>query len=44
MAANTGKGKKNKVSLGPSTIAKPCLIGAAALFVIQGAMKMFLGA
>ena len=30
--------------LGPSTVVKPALFGAAILFVIQGAMKMFLHA
>jgi hypothetical protein len=41
VAAKQGKGKK--VSLGPSTIVKPCLLGAAALFVIQAALHSFLG-
>jgi hypothetical protein len=43
VAAKQGKGKKDKVSLGPSTIVKPCLLGAAALFVIQAALHSFLG-
>ena len=38
-----GKGKKQKV-LGPSTVVKPCLVGAGALFVISTAMKVFLKA
>jgi hypothetical protein len=36
-------GKKEKF-LGPATVVKPALIGAAALFVVQGAMRMFLHA
>ena len=38
-----GKAKKQKV-LGPSTVVKPCLIGAGALFVVSTAMKVFLKA
>jgi hypothetical protein len=37
------KGKKVR-RLGPSTVAKPALLGAAALFVVQFAMRTFLGA
>jgi len=37
------KGKRERF-LGPSTVVKPALAGAAALLVIQGAMKMFLHA
>jgi hypothetical protein len=37
------KGKREKY-LGPATVVKPALIGAAALLVIQGAMRMFLHA
>ena len=37
------KGKREKV-LGPATVVKPALFGAAGLLVIQGAMKMFLHA
>jgi hypothetical protein len=36
-----GKGERY---LGPATVVKPALMGAGALFVIQGAMKMFLHA
>src|SRR5258706_4063903 len=39
--AKKGKGER---FLGPSTVVKPALCGAAALFVVQGAMKMFLHA
>ena len=35
------KEKPGKI-LGPSTVVKPALFGTAILFVIQGAMKMFL--
>jgi hypothetical protein len=41
--AKSAKGKKEKF-LGPATVVKPALIGAAALFVVQGAMHMFLHA
>jgi hypothetical protein len=37
------KAKREKF-LGPATVVKPALLGAAALFVIQGAMKVFLHA
>ena len=37
------KGKREKF-LGPATVVKPALIGAGALFVVQGAMRMFLHA
>jgi hypothetical protein len=30
--------------LGPATVVKPALFGAAALLVVQGAMKVFLHA
>jgi hypothetical protein len=30
--------------LGPSTVVKPALLGAAVLVVVQTAMKLFLGA
>jgi hypothetical protein len=36
-------GKREKL-LGPATVVKPALFGAAALFVVQGAMKVFLHA
>jgi hypothetical protein len=38
-----GKGKKERY-LGPATVVKPALIGAAGLLLIQGAMRMFLHA
>ena len=46
MAKSGSKKSKDKREkyLGPATVAKPALIGAAALFVIQGAMRMFLHA
>jgi hypothetical protein len=37
------KAKREKF-LGPATVMRPALIGAAALFVVQGAMRMFLKA
>ena len=37
------KAKREKY-LGPATVVKPALFGAAVLFVIEGAMKMFLHA
>ena len=37
------KGKRERF-LGPATVVKPALFGAAGLVVIQGAMKMFLHA
>jgi hypothetical protein len=39
-----GKKEKRARYLGPATVVKPALFGAAALFVIQGAMRMFLKA
>jgi hypothetical protein len=38
-----GKGKKTKY-LGPATVAKPCILGAMILFVIQTAMAVLLKA
>ncbi|MDQ1384786.1 MAG: hypothetical protein QOG65_2165 [Actinomycetota bacterium] len=38
------KNAKREKFLGPATVVKPALLGAAALFVIQGAMKVFLHA
>jgi hypothetical protein len=38
------KKPKREKFLGPATVVKPALFGAAALFVIQGAMRMFLHA
>jgi hypothetical protein len=39
-----GKKEKEPRRLGPATVVKPALFGAAGLFVIQGAMKVFLKA
>jgi hypothetical protein len=39
-----GKKAKREKFLGPATVARPALIGAAALFVIQAAMRMVLHA
>jgi len=39
-----GKKAKREKVLGPATVVKPALFGAAILLVIQGAMKMFLHA
>jgi hypothetical protein len=40
-----GKGaKKGKLLLGPSTVVKPCLMGAGILYVVQTAMAVFLKA
>ena len=39
--AKSAKGAKY---LGPATVVKPALFGAAGLFLIQGAMKVFLKA
>ncbi len=40
-----GKGGGKKVKyLGPATVVKPCLMGAAILFAIQTAMAVFLKA
>jgi hypothetical protein len=41
--AKKGKGKREKF-LGPATVVKPALFGAAVLLVIQVAMRMFLHA
>jgi hypothetical protein len=38
-----GKGAKERY-LGPSTVVKPCLLGAAVLLVAQVAMQVFLKA
>jgi hypothetical protein len=38
------KKAKRERYLGPATVVKPALFGAAALFVVQGAMRMFLKA
>jgi hypothetical protein len=43
VVAKKGKGKREKY-LGPATVVRPALFGAAMLFVIEGAMKMFLHA
>jgi len=42
-AGKSKKGKKEKF-LGPATVVRPALFGAAALFVIQAAMHTFLKA
>ena len=44
--ATDGKAKKGKSknSFGTATIAKPALIGAGALFVVQTVMRVFLKA
>ena len=42
--AKKDKGAKREKFLGPATVVKPALFGAAMLFVIQFAMKMFLHA
>ena len=39
--AKKGKGEK---MLGPATVVKPALVFAGILYVIQGAMKLFLHA
>ncbi|HVJ96221.1 MAG TPA: hypothetical protein VNC41_05265 [Acidimicrobiia bacterium] len=39
-----GKGGKKVKYLGPATVVKPCLMGAAILFGIQTAMAVFLKA
>jgi hypothetical protein len=39
-----GKKEKRERYLGPATVVKPALFGAAALFLVQGAMKIFLKA
>ncbi len=38
------KKDKREKYLGPATVVRPALFGAAALFVVQGAMRMFLKA
>jgi hypothetical protein len=38
-----GTGKKQRF-LGPSTVVKPCLLGAGLLYVVQTAMQVFLKA
>jgi hypothetical protein len=43
-AKEESKTPKPEKFLGPATVVKPALLGAAALFVIQGAMKVFLHA
>ena len=43
-AQDVAKKEKREKFLGPATVVKPALIGAGALFVIQGAMRMFLHA
>ena len=44
MAKKGTKAAKRERVLGPATVVKPALFGAAGLVVIQGAMKMFLHA
>jgi hypothetical protein len=39
-----GKKGKRERHLGPSTVVKPALFGAVALFLIQTALKVFLHA
>lgn len=39
-----GKGATKVKYLGPATVVKPCLMGAAVLFAIQTAMAVFLKA
>jgi len=39
-----GRKAKREKHLGPATVARPALLGAAALFVIQTAMRVFLHA
>jgi hypothetical protein len=36
--------QKREKYLGPATVVRPALYGAFALFVVQGAMKVFLKA
>jgi hypothetical protein len=42
--AKSGKKAKKEKFLGPATVVKPALIGATALLLVQGAMRMFLHA
>ena len=44
MPVRMGKKAKREKYLGPATVMRPALIGAAALFVIQFAMRTFLHA
>jgi hypothetical protein len=48
MPTSVGKGgakkEKRERYLGPATVVKPALFGAGVLFLIQGAMKVFLHA
>jgi hypothetical protein len=44
VAAAKGKAKKIKKQYGTATVAKPALIGAGALVVVETAMKVFLKA
>ena len=44
VVAKKGKGGKQKRYLGPSTVAKPALLAAGLLYVVQTAMKVFLKA
>src|SRR5665213_3699888 len=44
MSGVVGKKDKPPRVLGPATIVKPALFGAAGLFLVQGAMKVFLHA
>ena len=43
-AVPVAKKDKREKFLGPATVVKPALLGAVVLFVIQGAMRMFLHA
>ncbi len=44
MPVAMAKKPKRERFLGPATVVKPALFGAAVLFVIQGAMRVFLHA
>jgi hypothetical protein len=44
VAEKEKKKAKRQKFLGPATVVKPALIGAGALFVVQGAMRVFLHA
>ena len=44
IVAKKGKAAKSKRVLGPSTVVRPALVGAAILFVVQTAMHVFLKA
>jgi hypothetical protein len=44
VAAAKGNANKSKKSYGTATVAKPALIGAGVLVVVQTAMKVFLKA